>query len=53
MVAFASKVVASAGPFKPIDVMVPDTYVPKRGKNKWTMYAFVVEEKMVKSLKRK
>jgi len=35
LVAFASKVAASAGEHKPIVFTVPDTYRPKRGPNKW------------------
>jgi len=35
LVAVASKIAASAGEHKPIDVNVPDSYVPKRGPNKW------------------
>jgi len=34
-VAFASKLATSAGEHKPIDFMVPASYVPKRGPNKW------------------
>jgi len=35
LVAVASKLVGSAAPHKPIEVAVPDSYVPKRGPNKW------------------
>ena len=36
LVAVASKLAGSAAPHQPMDVKVPDSYVPKRGPNKWT-----------------
>jgi len=35
LVAVASKLAGCQAPHKPIDVLVPNTYVPKRGLNKW------------------
>jgi hypothetical protein len=35
LVAVASKIAGSAAEHKPIDVKVPDTYVAKKGRNKW------------------
>ena len=37
LVAVASKLAGSAAPHKPIDVSVPDTYVPKSGPNPWAV----------------
>jgi len=40
LVAFATKLVASAAPHKPVDVTVPDSYEPATGPNPWKDAAF-------------
>jgi len=43
LVAVASKLAGSAGPHKPIEVVVPGSYLPKKGANKWKQPPGVVE----------
>ena len=48
LVAVASKIAASAAEHKPIDVVVPDSYEPKQGPNKWKDEHFSKFEALVK-----